>query len=571
MSSTGNSGEDAAPSVSMHWFRKALRLHDNPALLASLRAARNGGRVYPVYVLDGDCYQLRRCSALRANFLVECLADLDTSLRSCGSRLYVASGDPACVLPRMWEEMGVDHLTFEADETGEPYAQERDARVRDLATAAGVRVDVSSSATLFGLADYVEKGGGNPAHIPGTMSAFQKAFGRMGPVPEPRAAPCHGDFPVDPDGEAHADRWLPPERPTDLPWPRNLAREDVEPIWGPEDCRNLRPIARGGETAALVRLKKAVTARPAYVASYEKPATSCTALDPSTTALSPYLSVGALSPRTFWQAIEEAVARAPSGCPRSKPPVSLKGQLLWRDFNHLIAHGANRQNPGSWGKMEGNSYCREVPWSDDSELLAAWREGRTGYPWIDACQRQLETQGWIHHLGRHAVACFLTRGDLWQSWERGQEHFEGQLLDADYALNGFNWLWLSCSGFFYMYFRCYSPVAFQQKKDKSGIYIRTWLPELAKLPDKYIYEPWKAPLAVLKAADVKLGTTYPRPICDHKVVSKENMEKMSYAYDLHKEKEVALKKGLKKSAAGNKAEKSETRPKKKVKRQTKLQ
>lgn len=188
--------------------------------------------------------------------------------------------------------------------------------------------------------------------------------------------------------------------------------------------------------------------------------------------------------------------------------------------------------------------------------MQAWKEGQTGFPWIDACMAQLRAEGWIHHLGRHAVACFLTRGDLWQSWEKGAAHFEEELLDADYALNGFNWLWLSCSGFFYQYFRCYSPVAFQKKNDPTGAYIRKWLPLLRKLPDKYIYEPWKAPTAVLGQAGIKLGETYPRPIVDHAVVSKENMEKMSFAYAMHKEKaEAGKRKG--KASAGPKAPKKQ--------------
>lgn len=212
-----------------------------------------------------------------------------------------------------------------------------------------------------------------------------------------------------------------------------------------------------------------------------------------------------------------------------------------------MAHSANAQFPGSWGRMRDNPYCRNIPWSSDAKLLAAWKDGKTGYPWIDACMAQLRTEGWIHHLGRHAVACFLTRGDLWQSWEDGADHFEGQLLDADYALNNFNWLWLSCSGFFYQYFRCYSPVAFQKKNDPNGDYIRKWVPQLANLPAKYIYEPWKAPVAILSSAGVKLGINYPRPIVDHAVVSKENMSKMSLAYDMYKDAQDDSKKSAKKS------------------------
>ena len=474
-----------------------------------------------------------------------------------GSRLYVRGGDPAILLPEIFDELGVTHLTFDADETGEPYAARRDETVTAAAERAGIVVRTFRSETLHALSAYVAKAGGSSADkIPKTMGAFQKLLGSMGSVAKPLDAPKAGDFPNQDHGE-YDGTMLPPKGPIDLPWPHDVAREDVSPIWGPEDCENLTPIVRGGESHGLAQMTRSMK-RPTWVASFDKPKTSCTSLSPSTTVLSPYLSLGCVSPRLMWRVTSEAISRAPANATKTKPPVSLHGQLLWRDFNNLIAHAANAQNPGCWGKMDGNPYCRQVPWSADDKLLAAWKAGRTGYPWIDACMVQLRTEGWIHHLGRHAVACFLTRGDLWQSWEDGAEHFESQLLDADYALNGFNWLWLSCSGFFYQYFRCYSPVAFQKKNDPTGAYIRKWLPVLSRLPDKYIYEPFKAPLSVQKAAGIEVGRDYPKPIIDHAYESKENMSKMAYAYDQHKlltASEVKSSKNKAKKQQGGKVKK----------------
>ena len=515
----------------MHWFRKGVRLHDNPALMACLEQAPQ--RFYPVYVLDGNSYQLLRCTPLRANFLIECLQDLDHNLRQRGSRLYVLEGDPVQVLPQLWHTWNITHLSWEADETGEPYAATRDEAVVQRAQAANIRVHTVASETLYPLSLYVTKAGSSG--VPATMTGFSKLFRHMPALHKVLPAPTKHDFPPL-DDNADPDVYLPPNQPTDLPWPRGIPQSQVEPLWGPADCQNLTPLVHGGETLALQALETSL--RDAnWVATFEKPKTSCTALRPSTTALSPYLSSGCLSPRQVWEAIQDAVRRA--NVKASQPPVSLHGQLLWRDFNNLMAHNANQQTPGCWNRMEGNKYCRHIPWDDDPQLLQAWKDGQTGFPWIDAAMRQLAQQGWIHHLGRHAVACFLTRGDLWQSWEEGAKHFEAQLLDADYALNGFNWLWLSCSGFFYQYFRCYSPISFQKKNDPRGLYIRHFVPELAQLPDKYIYEPWEAPPAVLAKAGVKLGENYPRPIVDHAVVSKANMARMKEAYDAHKEAEAA--------------------------------
>ncbi|KAK5915063.1 hypothetical protein CesoFtcFv8_000694 [Champsocephalus esox] len=158
------------------------------------------------------------------------------------------------------------------------------------------------------------------------------------------------------------------------------------------------------------------------------------------------------------------------------------------------------------------------------------RKARTGLPFIDAIMTQLRQEGWIHHLARHAVACFLTRGDLWINWEEGQKVFEYLLLDGDWALNAGNWQWLSASAFFHQYFRVYSPVAFGKKTDKNGDYIKKYLPLLKKFPAQYIYEPWKAPRSVQQAAGCIVGKDYPQPIVQHEVISKKNIQRMKLAY-----------------------------------------
>ena len=534
----------------MHWFRKGLRLSDNPALVACLEQAPKN--VYPVYVLDGNSYQLFRCTPLRANFLIECLQDLDKNLRTLGSRLYVLNGDPTVVLPEKWKEWEISDLSFEEDETGEPYALKRDETIIDMAQSSDIRLFTAQSETLYPLKDYMAKSKNGKA-VPGTMTAFQKVFGGMPAMKKVLPYPPKESFPVNENLEALSELYLPPKHPTDLPWPRGIPKSEVESLWDAEDCKNLTPVIHGGETLARKALKKKLKDAN-WVATFEKPKTSCTSLEPSTTALGPYLSWGCLSPREVWCAIDAAIAKS-SVSSVSKPPVSLHGQLLWRDFNNLMAHDANLQHPGSWNKMVGNKYCRQIPWDDDPKLVQAWKEGKTGYPWIDAAMRQLAQEGWIHHLGRHAVACFLTRGDLWQHWEEGAKHFEAQLLDADYSLNGFNWMWLSCSGFFYQYFRCYSPIAFQKKNDPTGAYIRKYVPELKDLPAKFIYSPWEAPASTLANAGIVLGQDYPYPLVEHKTISKENMGRMKQAYDDHKERqaaEAALAKAAKKSAQPSK-------------------
>ena len=162
------------------------------------------------------------------------------------------------------------------------------------------------------------------------------------------------------------------------------------------------------------------------------------------------------------------------------PPVSLVGQLYWREYFYLAGH-----TTPNFDKMSGNPICRQIPWAHDAQVIKAWEDGRTGYPWIDAIMTQLRQWGWIHHLARHSVACFLTRGDLWQTWEAGAEVFDRLLLDADWAINHGNWMWLSASAFFHQYYRVYSPVSFGKQYDPNGDYIRHFIPALKLMPAKY--------------------------------------------------------------------------------------
>ena len=258
--------------VAMHWFRKGLRLHDNPALLRALSLAADGdggGRIYPVYVVDPNCYQLMKCSANRARFLLECVRDLDGSLRERGSRLYVAVGDPVEVLPGLWDEWGVTHVTHEADETGEPYAAGRDEAVRRAALEAGVEVMDFRSETLRPLGNvpggYVANVGGVASNAPSTMSSFQQLLSRIdrGNIPSPLDAPNEIDFPRGCDAD-YDGKYLPLENPWDIPWPRGFDKNEIGPVWNREDCldASLSPIAKGGETIALRRLQLTVTARP---------------------------------------------------------------------------------------------------------------------------------------------------------------------------------------------------------------------------------------------------------------------------------------------------------------------
>ncbi|KAK1143662.1 cryptochrome-2-like [Acipenser oxyrinchus oxyrinchus] len=211
-----------------------------------------------------------------------------------------------------------------------------------------------------------------------------------------------------------------------------------------------------GEGEALCRLDQHMQ-RVAWVCNFKKPETEPNTLTPSTTVLSPYMKFGCLSARTLWWRLTDVYR----GKQHSEPPVSLHGQLLWREFFNTAGAGIP-----NFHRMEGNSVCVQVDWDTNEEHLVAWREVRKPVEDRKASYRLPAPEGWIHHLELHAMACFLTRGDLWISWEEGMKVFEDLLLDADWSLNAGNWQWLSTSGFFHQLFRVYSPVAFGKKTRK---------------------------------------------------------------------------------------------------------
>lgn len=483
----------------LHWFRKGLRLHDNPAL----KEALEGANTYRcVYILDPWFAGSSQVGINKWRFLLECLEDLDAALRKLNSRLFVIRGQPTDVFPRIFREWKISTLTFEEDP--EPFGKERDSAIRALAKEAGVDVVVRTSHTLYELQKVITLNNGMP---PLTYKRFQSILSKMDPPKQPIeniTAQTIGKCKT-PLSEDHDEKYGVP------------TLEELE-----FDTEGLGPsIFRGGETEALARLERHLE-RKAWVASFEKPKMTLQSLFPSQTALSPYLRFGCLSPRLFYWKLRELYRKVKK---RNDPPLSLHGQLLWREFFYTAA----TNNP-NFDQMKDNPLCVQIPWDKNHEALAKWAEGKTGFPWIDAIMTQLRQTGWIHHLARHAVACFLTRGDLWISWEEGMKVFEELLLDADWSVNAGMWMWLSCSSFFQQFFHCYCPVGFGKRADPTGDFIRHYLPVLKGFPPKYIYEPWNAPESVQKAAKCIIGKDYPLPMVSHAEVSRINTERMKHVY-----------------------------------------
>lgn len=492
-----------ACSAVVHWFRRDLRLHDNLALNAALRAsAARNLRFLPVYVFDTTSHTCTNSGANRWRFLHESVSSLRARLnRTLGADLLVVCGRAVDELPALCERVRVEEIHFEIDPA--PPGVTADDAVAIALGKANVAVYRWEGHTLYRPQDLLLKSAGGVA--PRTMSAFLGAVERAGPPAPPAAL-------VSDRGIPHGVQ-CPPTPPLS--------------VFG-VDADALSPaLFAGGEEAALRRMLEFLFREQGRVAArFSKPETSPATFGDSrdTTILSPYLAHGCLSARMFYMKlldVERRFKTAPMAQTR------LTGQMLWRDHFWLLARTTAKFH------NENGALCRKIPWdagADANARLAAWREARTGFPWIDALMTQLRTEGFVHHLGRHSLACFLTRGDLWVSWTRGAAVFDELLLDFDYALNSANWMWLSCSAFFNSYYRVYSPVAFARKWDKDGSFVRHYLPVLRRLPDQYIHEPWRAPRAVQVAAGCIIGKDYPKPIVDHSAVSKANIGKMKLAF-----------------------------------------
>ncbi|PWI74684.1 hypothetical protein PCL_07998 [Purpureocillium lilacinum] len=544
----------------IYWFRTDLRLHDSPALQAALDL--EPAVLWPIFTWDPHYVYRARGGLNRWQFLLDCQNDLSQSLTRLNSqsKLFVLREGPQTLFPKLFKAWNVTHLVFEKDT--DAYARERDRVVVEAAEKAGVKVITRSGRTLWDSDEIVANHDGKPTM---SMSQLQAAAKKIGSVPRPIPSPKHlpdpGEMPVDFDQDQ-------PDTKPDFNASRRTEKDSgYSKIAGPkgdfaiETMKELGfPPAttphKGGESLALERLD-AIIKDAKYTATFEKPKTSPAQFEPqSTTLLSPFLHFGALSVREFYWRVQDVVEEYGKGA--SSPPASLTGQLLFRDM-YFAAHAAIGQ---PFGQTAMNQYCRFIPWhlaskrdpatgittgeyhvdSEEAETwFKRWRAGVTGFPWIDALMRQLREEGWIHHLGRHSVACFLTRGGCYVDWERGAEVFEEWLLDHEPACNIGNWQWLSCTAFFSQYYRCYSPISFGQKWDKNGDFIRRWVPELKDLNAKYIYEPWKAPIQDQKKAGVRVtgdgGSsddkgTYPKPMFDFSHRRNVCLSAMKTAYDV---------------------------------------
>lgn len=456
------------PGIALLWFRRDLRLHDHPALVAACEHER----VLPVYVLDPRLLGGRHASPNRAWYLLGSLAALRSALRERGSELLVRVADPRAEIPALASRVGAAHVYVSRDHA--PYGRTRDAAVADALAADGTAWHPKRGVLVHEPEEVGTVDGGSFT----VYSPFRRAWETL----EQRAVLDAPDrLPALPDGS--------PEDPGVLPTLADLGLGDR-----PTADEALLP--EPGESAARARLAAWLDGPiERYAETRDR-----LGLEGGTSRLSADLHLGTLSPL-------EVVARSEGPGPGRRTFVN---ELVWREFYaHVLFHRPEVQHAPFRAEFA------DLPWEDDPAMLEAWATGRTGYPVVDAAMRQLRAMGWMHNRARMIAASFLTKHLLTRS-AAGEAVFMRHLVDGDVASNGGGWQWSASTGTDPQpYFRIFNPILQGRRHDEDGAYVRRWVPELRSVPTSRIHAPWEMTADEQVAARCRIGRDYPAPIVEH--------------------------------------------------------
>lgn len=451
------------------WLRRDLRLTDNPALAHAAAT----GPVLPIFIDDTSEPWPPGCA--QRWWLHHSLTDLARRLAVAGLPLTLRRGVPADVLDDLIAETGAATVVW--NRCYEPHAIQRDELIKTVLRGRGLTVQPFNASLLHEPLN-MRTASGTPFQV---FTPFWRALRALG----------------DPASAVPAPKLTPSPRP----WPRSDELDEWRLLPRAADwSAGLRATWRPGEESALRRLGAWIgRTRRDYGHLRDRPDQD------ATSALSPHLHWGEISPRTVWHAVRQAMAVT-----GDDDGWDFLRQLGWREFAaHLLFH--RRDLPTRPFRPTFDRIDRV----EDAATLQAWRQGRTGYPIVDAAMRQLWVTGWMHNRTRMIVASFLTK-HLMQDWRAGAAWFWDTLVDADLANNVAGWQWVAgCGADAAPYFRIFNPVLQGEKFDPAGAYVRRFVPELSALPDRWIHRPWEAPADAVASSKVSLGENYPLPIVEH--------------------------------------------------------
>ncbi len=464
------------------WFRTDLRLADNPALQAAIE---HHGVVIPVFIHAPEEEAPWQPGGASHWWLHQSLASLRSRLQGIGSKLIIRRGPTLATLRALAKETGSGAIFW--NRRYEPAITARDAELKKTLRDEGLKVE-SFNAALLNEPWTIANQSGKPFQV---FTPFWKN--------------CLMDL------EPASPLTAPKSLAAPAKWPKSLDLEELSLLpkinWADGIAAQWQP----GEKGANDRLKKFLAnAFADYSLQRNLPGI------PGTSQLSPYLHFGEISPGQIWHEVRRHAELAGLKTWRASQFIT---ELGWREFaHHLLFHFPH--TPESPLRADFKNF----PWRKNRAGLKAWQKGQTGYPIVDAGMRELWTTGWMHNRVRMIVASFLVK-DLLVSWQEGARWFWDTLVDADLAGNTLGWQWTAgCGADAAPYFRVFNPMTQGEKFDPEGKYIRRWCPELARLPDKWIHQPFNAPSEILYAANVQLGHNYPNPIVDHAAAREAALE-----------------------------------------------
>ncbi|MFJ9536059.1 cryptochrome/photolyase family protein [Streptomyces sp. NPDC101225] len=439
-------------NVSVVLFTADLRLHDHPPL----RAANEADEVVPLFVRDQGVADAGFAAPNRLAFLADCLGDLDGGLRERGGRLIVRSGDVVDEVCKVVAETDADEVHMAGDVSA--YAQLREQRLRRALESEGRRLHVHDTVTTA-----VTPGEVTPASSD-HFAVFTPYFRQWSQV--------------------HLRDTL--AAPRTVRVPRGVGSEELPSRSGVPGLSE--GLAAGGEAEGRRRLSSWLRSG---ISAYEDRHDDLAG--DATSRFSPHLHFGTLSPVEL---VHRARAAGGSGAE------AFVRQVAWRDFHRQVLAA----RPAAAGRDYRTKHDRWRSGHEAQEDVRAWKEGRTGYPIVDAAMRQLGHEGWMHNRGRLLTASFLTK-TLYVDWRVGARHFLELLVDGDVANNQLNWQWMAGTGTDTRPNRVLNPVTQARRYDPDGAYVRRWVPELAAVDGPSVHEPWK-----LRGLERAALDDYPDPI-----------------------------------------------------------
>jgi deoxyribodipyrimidine photo-lyase len=472
-------GEKPTGAPALVWFRDDLRVGDNPALDA---AAKSGRPVLAVYIFDEVSEGVRPIGAAQKWMLHQGLAALTGKLQALGVKLILRSGPAGDVLPLIVAQTGAGAVYWNRRHAAAEVAI--DGALKQSLSADGLEVK-SFNGNLLHEPALVKTGDGGPYRV---YSPFWRALERQEPPRRPLPAPA---------------RLTPFAGTIESMAPDDLALLPTQPDW----AGGLRETWQGGEDAGLSMLDSFVAiGLRGYADGRDFPGKA------GVSRLSPYLRFGMVSPYQAWHGAGDSDAS-----PRDIE--KFRKELGWREFAwHLLFHYPDLATQNFDPRFDN------FPWGGSADALKAWQQGRTGYPIVDAGMRELWHTGYMHNRVRMVVASFLIK-HLMIDWREGEAWFWDTLVDGDPANNAASWQWVAgCGADAAPYFRIFNPVIQGEKFDGKGEYVRRWVSEIAKLPDRFLHKPWEAPKDVLANAGIVLGGTYPMPIVNHSTARDNALE-----------------------------------------------